>query len=164
MGDSLVSGAMFQLSGAGDLQVSRRLERWAFRAEDASPLWHSIIDYLQRIEQVQFDSEGKFSGGWPELAPSTIAAKGHDRILYLTGELQESLTGGNGHSVRVVEPQTMAFGTTVPYAGVHQHGSEDGHIPMRKPVELTEPQRKTVAKMLQHWIVTGEVQGVRAVA
>lgn len=164
----MAGAAFFELTANGDVQVARRLERFAARAEDASPLWHAITDYLQRIEQVQFQSEGKFSGGWYPLAPSTVAAKGHDRILYLTGRLWESLTGGNGDSIRVIEEDFMAFGTTVPYAGVHQHGTlrqgvGDGSIPQRRPVELSEGQRKSIAKRCQRWIVTGDVLAVGAV-
>lgn len=157
----MAGAAFFEMTASGDVQVARRLERFAHRAEDASPLWHAIIDWLQRQHEVQFRSEGKFSGGWPELADSTIRAKGHDQILYLTGRLWESLTGGNGDSIREVEEDWMAFGTTVPYAGIHQHGADN--IPMRKPTELTEGQRKSVAKRCQRWIVTGEVLAVGGV-
>lgn len=153
----MATTAFFELTASGDVQVSRRLERFAHRAEDASPLWREIMGYLERIEQVQFQSEGKFSGGWPELADSTIQAKGHDQILYLTGRLWESLTGGNGDSIREIGEDEMAFGTTTPYAVHHQFGSADGeHPPMRKPTELAEYQRKGIAKALQRWVQNGE--------
>jgi phage gpG-like protein len=151
--------AFFQLSIHGDVQVSRRLERFAHRAGDASPLWHNIIEYLERAEVRQFNSQGATgSGGWKPLASTTKEYKrlaGLDpRILHATLALRDSLTKGGGDAVRVVTDQSMGFGTTVPYARFHQLGEG---VPMRKPLELTEGQRKTIAKRIQRWIVTGDV-------
>lgn len=151
--------AYFSLSISGDVQVSRRLERFAERAESARPLWANIIRYLERLSEQQFSSQGKFSGGWWPLADSTVQRKGHDTILLDTGRLWDSLTGGNADSIREIGDDAMAFGTTVPYAGVHQTGG-DPHPTQRRPVELTEGHRRTVMKRLQRWIQSGEVMGL----
>lgn len=151
----------FDLSVDGDVQVSRRLERFAERADNATPLWFNIMQYLVGAEKRQFNSQGGTgSGGWAPLAQSTKdqkAAQGLDpRILHATLRLRNSLTSmGGGDAVRIVEDDFMAFGTTVPYAGFHQRGAG---VKQRRPVELTEGQRKTIAKRMQRWLVTGDVR------
>jgi phage gpG-like protein len=61
------------------------------------------------------------------------AAIGHTRILVWSETLMESVTteSGTQFSVRDVGKRRMTFGTTVPYAAVHQHGSTDGTTPAR---------------------------------
>lgn len=85
----------------------------------------------------QFVSEGK-SGNtpWAPLAPSTIARRsrggirgglafgsfaGNLDILRRTNRLYESFLGGPDH-IQTVTNQTLTWGTSVPYAPVHQTG------------------------------------------
>lgn len=85
----------------------------------------------------QFQSSGA-SGNtpWAALAPSTIARRssggirgslgltggfGNMDILRRTGRLYESFFGGTDH-VQKITNDTMTWGTSVPYAPIHQKG------------------------------------------
>jgi len=70
--------------------------------------------------QKNFKSQGKLIGGWRSLRPNTVAAKGHRRILFNTGELQKSFRYTIfGATVRVRSDSDIApfheFGTKGPY-------------------------------------------------
>lgn len=143
------------LSVHGDVQVSRRIVRFSEHAADARPAWRQIIRDLEGIEARQFASEGRYgSGGWEPLAESTLARKHGGRILVDTGALLRSLTERAAPgAIREIHPDWMQFGTGVPYAGFHQHGTK--RMPARKPVELPESDRRRVVKSLQRFLMTG---------
>lgn len=91
---------------------------------------HSQLPKLEKLHKLYFDAEQDPTGaGWPALAPSTIQRKGHDRILYESGRLRESLAGKSGDSLRdVIDEGAMsglAFGTTVPYSLFHDKATEN---------------------------------------
>jgi phage gpG-like protein len=167
----------FELELAGDRQVSREILRVSERAGDAAPVFRSIADYLRSVEKRQFDSHGLTgSGGWAPLATSTLLSKygvlhgTHLRhgqftrkalrasmaILVETGALRDSLTSaGDEHHREIVRSDELIFGTSVSYAKYHQHGTR--RMPRRRPLELSETQRKQVIRMLQRWIIKGEL-------
>jgi phage gpG-like protein len=136
----------------GDKQVERELLRIA-KAPDMRKIAPRLRDYLQSVERSQFDSEGRTgSGGWAPLKPRTVASKtarGLDpRILRATNRLRKSLTNKtSGDSVFEYDADSMLFGTRVPYAAFHQRGTR--RMPARKPVELSERNRRQVVKEIQ---------------
>lgn len=74
---------------------------------------------------------------WPKLAASTIARKGHDQPLVLTGALRESMTDHTSqHHIGDVSHRGLIFGTDLPYAGVHQDGAS--LIPQREFAGMDE--------------------------
>src|SRR5664279_3100456 len=83
-----------------------------------------------------------------------IQAKGQDpRILRATNTLFRSLTEPVfGQHVAKISPSEAFFGTSVPYARVHQTGAPKANIPKRQPVELTESQRKEWVKTIQSFL------------
>lgn len=140
----------------GDVQVSRKLLRWAGRVTDASPAFREIAQLLRRYERRQFTSQGAFaSGGWAPDAESTVrlkAAKGLDpRILHATGDLEQSLTGSSGGHVEVVAAHQLVFGTSVPYARFHQTGTS--RMPRRRPLEIRERDRAELVRIIQQHLV-----------
>lgn len=150
-----------ELDVFGDQQVNRELLRFADRVVDARPLWDHLILQLRLLEQEQFAMQGdRASGGWLDLADSTIArkaAKGRDdpsRILVDSDALLKSLTEpGADDAVHLSEPDMMIFGTTVPYARFHQLG--DG-VPQRRFLELTEHDRHDMfVQGAQRFLITG---------
>jgi phage gpG-like protein len=150
-----------ELDVFGDKQIDRELLRFAERAVDARPLWNHLIIQLRALEEEQFTSQGeRASGGWLELAESTIArkaAKGREdpsRILYDTGALMHSVTDADGdNAVRLSTPDYMIFGTTVPYGRFHQRGEG---VPRRRFLELTEHDRGDMFVRGAHrFLVTG---------
>jgi phage gpG-like protein len=154
----------FELSILGDTQVQRTFLRWQERVLDARPLWNQMRKDLNLIERVQFLTEGSHgSGGWAPLKPATIAgkkARGEEPwILRATEALFKSLTE-EGADGAVFEPERefMVFGTSIPYATFHMTGTRN--MPARKPVQLTEIERTELTKMVQRFIVSGEVKGL----
>lgn len=164
----------FSVALDGDVQLNRTLVGISDRATDWRPAWHAIADDLMDAEKRQFQSEGQFgSGGWQPLRPATKArriALGYAAgpILTMTGDLKRSLTvKGDSGQVLVIAPHQFAFGTTVDYAGYHQHGTAprarasstafgpQRPMPARRPLELPESVRKDIVKTAQRFWVTG---------
>lgn len=148
----------------GDTQIDRTLLRFGSRAMNAIPLWNSLYQDFLNIEQVQFLTEGSHgSGGWPQLAESTLLEKERRHqptwILRATEVLFKSLTqrGALGN-IRDIGPGWMRFGSDIPYGIYHQTGTVN--MPMRKPLEFTELERVAVVKKVQRFIIYGEVVGL----
>jgi phage gpG-like protein len=142
----------------GDAQLDRRLERMTGHTEDARPAFEAIRESFLAAERRQFSTQGGYaSGGWAPLSPRYAEWKARhypgQPILRRTDELFRSLT--EGPEINVIEPQFALFGSAVPYGEFHQHGT--ARMPMRKPVELPEALRRRWVKILQRWIITGEV-------
>jgi phage gpG-like protein len=160
-----------ELSLAGDTQLNRELLRFSDRVVHARPLFELMGDELLRIEREQFYTEGKYaSGGWAPLAEATISAKGDSSILFDTGDLMQSLTERGGDNILIAEDTWFLFGTSDPKAAFHQRGTGEleGHdqaaegakgMPRRRPLELTEHDRRMAVKAAQRFFLTNELQG-----
>lgn len=146
----------------GDVQLSRDLLRWANAAEDMSPAFEQISDDFRVIERKQFDSEGAYaSGGWAPLRPSTVKARhgaAHPILRSVGadgGRLRRSLTTkGARDNIRQITADTMVVGTRTPYAKYHQRGTAT--MARRRPVELTEADRKRWLKIIQAYLIARE--------
>lgn len=143
----------------GDHQVERTLLRAAGRTDDMSDGLSLVADHFLDSEERQFASQGGYaSGGWAPLAPSTLAGKrraGQDqRILHAEGDLRASLTRRGGDHLEEVTDSSLVFGTTDPKAKFHQFGTST--MPRRRPVELTEGDRREAVRILQRSIVEGD--------
>lgn len=147
----------------GDTQIDRTLEAIDDRADDLRPAFEHLRARFLRVEQRQFASQGRYSGGWPPLSPKYATWKARHypgkTILRRTDELFRSLT--EGPQIAVIEPGYMVLGSSVRYGEYHQAGS--GRLPRRRPVELSEAERREWVKVLQSFIRTGSVTGVRSV-
>lgn len=98
------------------------------------------------IPQLQIDHKGFFShkagpdgAGWKENAASTQAKKGHGIVLFVTGDLERSLSeSGASGAIRAVSDRGLLFGTSIDYSSVNQTGTKDGKISARPHVGLLE--------------------------
>jgi hypothetical protein len=86
----------------------------------------------QAAEKEQENVESQYDSGadalgraWTPLAPATIAAKGHDRILYERGDMR------NSFYTKRTGPLSVVFGNSSNLLPYHEYGTED--IP-RRPV------------------------------
>lgn len=152
----------------GDVQLQRDLLRFNERLTDLTPAWESLADEFLALEKAQFDSQGGFaSGGWAPDAPSTLAYKARHgldpRVMHATLALRESLTSrGAPGSVRRITPTSMEVGTDVrspegfPYAAAHQAPHAPGRK-RRRVIELRPVDRERWVKVVQRFVVTGEV-------
>lgn len=157
----MASAVKVEIVCFGDVQISRHLLRFGERAMRAKPLWRGIYEDLLMIEDVQFLTQGVHgSGGWPELSEVTLREKAYRRqepwILRATETMYRSLTRqGTNYSIRDIENTWMRFGSAVPYGKFHQTGTVN--MPVRKPIDLTETERKLIVKKVQWFILKGEV-------
>lgn len=145
----------------GDVQLSRELLRFRDRGQDMSPAFEEAAVLFLEFEDQQFARQGAVGGRgkWPALNPRYAAwkrRKGYDRrILHRTLRLRSSLTfAGHPDHVRRIRPDELFVGTSVPYAGAHQNPRK-GRLPRRRPVDLTERQRRQMVKVLQRFLVEG---------
>jgi phage gpG-like protein len=150
----------FTLEVLGETQIDRTFLRMRDNARTTEKLWNEMLKVLKLIEQVQFLTEGSHgSGGWAPLAESTLKAKARKRqqpwIERATQILYNSLTGEGEGSIAETADDWLRYGTDVSYAGFQQSGTSK--MPQRRLVQLTEIERKELTKMVQRFIMTGEV-------
>lgn len=149
----------FTFSFEGDAQISRTIMRPVEAIDDLRPVWEVLAGRFVAAETRQFATEGRYgSGGWAPLSPRYAAWKARHypgkTILRRTDDLVKSLTT-RPLGVEVIEPHYMILGTAVEYAKYHQHGTP--RMPRRRPVELPESERREWLKVLQRFLVTGDV-------
>ena len=151
---SLVS---LTFSVAGDVQLDRALSLASKNIKNIFGIAGPDIrdDFLQN-EQEQFRTEGGHgSGGWQDLSPAYAAEKAKHYpgapILVRTGALRSSLTRESDQNfIYRAQPLTLTLGTRVPYGVYHQKGGPD--LPVRKPIELIEAQKRRWMKLMQEAI------------
>lgn len=140
----------YYVEGLGE--VEHDLLGMGARALEPGPVLNLIGKALQEREREAFESGG--FGQWAPLAGSTISRKGHDRILYETGALMESLTGGEGESFEV-NGSELLFGTDIEYAGYLKAGTS--RMPARDPIpEVRDVDLLMFSKAIQTYIVGAE--------
>ena len=120
--------------------VEKALGNFQASLADQSPALARVADDFREMIARQFSSEGRTEGTpWPPLAPSTLRrrpGKAGGPILQSTGALLRSLTapGAAGH-VEQLEAQSLAIGTSLPYALFHQTGTR--RMPARPIIVLS---------------------------
>lgn len=143
----------FRIEIFGEVQLLRTLSRFGEGVQDYTPVFHSIVERLQQGAQEQFDTQGQ--GAWAPLSPKYAKWKAQNYpgkpILQRTGDLLMSLTSETGHSINVVHPLEMRWGTDLLYARFHQLGTR--RMPQRRIIELSEEQRRDVMKEVQKYLV-----------
>lgn len=112
-------------------------------------VYDAVIIVLQDAHEYYFTQEiDPWGVGWTELAQSTIDRKGHDRILYESGNLMDSLSEPNAENAIRIETKSVGsleilFGTAVEYAQYHQY---DSGIPIRQHVGMDETLADIIAE------------------
>lgn len=142
----------------GDVQLNRTIDRMHEAIDDFSPAFEAMAHRFRYVEVRQFNSEGRYaSGGWSPLSPPYARWKlrqvGKKPILEFSGMLRRSLTK-RPFGVEYIGPHLALFGSDVEYGAYHQRGS--GNLPRRRPIELTEDERKRWIRIAQRFIVTGK--------
>jgi hypothetical protein len=154
---------LFEVSG--DRQLDRDILRVGDRARDMSPAFERVADPWIEETAVQFATEGRHaSGGWKPLKDSTVAAKRREHlrpeILRAHDRLMRSLTSPtqtDPNMILKIRPGELDYGSKLPYAGAHQNPKPGNPLPRRRPVEFTEKTRRDTIKILQRYLITGEV-------
>lgn len=158
----------FNLVDFGSMRhVAGRLDTLAENARHTEWVMKLIYYDMMRAEEALFDSQGRRGGGsWKRLKPLTIKKKGSNRILETADAkenyssigndaLKKSLTRENApFQVKLVDNTTILFGTSRPWASVHQTGSRRG-VPPRPFLRFTKNDLNRWSRMMQAHLVKG---------
>jgi len=109
------------------------------RARDLRPIWPGVGDDVRHAMVRQFATEGAYLGKpWKPTSPGYVQWKvrhGLDpQLLVATGRLLRSLTS-RPMGVERYNAHSATFGSDVPYARFHQHGTR--YMPARPPIPTT---------------------------
>ncbi|MFZ9311565.1 MAG: phage virion morphogenesis protein [Arenimonas sp.] len=141
----------------GEAQFDRALSRFGDGVSDLRPAWSGVAGVLRQHMTRQFASEGSHgqAGGWKPLSKRYAKWKAKKfpgrPILEATGKMKRSLTGVTGDTVLVMQPLIFGIGTKRKYASYHQRGG--GRLPQRKIIDLTEADKRDVARAIQRALV-----------
>lgn len=150
----------------GHKQVARNIMRVSYRGQNLRPVFIVMSKYFYAMEKALFESEGA-SGGerWPDLAASTVRRRGTSHpILRVEDVLLKSLTRPNARfSMRQIKGDSMKLGTTDPKAVHHYFGAPRANVPKRRPIVFREVDKVQWVKLMQNFIITGNVPAVPGV-
>lgn len=152
------------ISVDGEDQYKRAFSRLDAVFDDLRPIWPDVRAAFWKIESDQFESEGQkgASGKWAELSArykrQKIRRYGADKkILEASGALKASLTSDGPGSYYADSPNEMAVGSTIPYGIYHQRGGKN--LPKRKPIDLSNEQKKYLDKTIQRSLISALRKG-----
>ena len=132
--------------------LNKRLEGLVKRAGNLTPFFDDAAAYMVNVVQHRIYRSKKGPDGqrWAPLAQSTIDIKGHDTILYETGEL--------GRSIHVDSQDRSGFiiASDAPYAYFMQNGIKrtggmisGKRVPARPFMGISERNVKVISRMLK---------------
>jgi phage virion morphogenesis protein len=144
--------------------LSKRLEGLVKRAGNLTPFFDDASAYMVNVIQHRIYRSKKSPDGadWAPLADSTVDIKGHDTILYETGNL--------GRSIHVDAQDRSGFiiASDAPYAYYMQNGVKrtggmikGKRVPARPFMGISERNVKVISKMLKDH-VAGRAGGAPA--
>lgn len=138
----------------GDEELNQLLDEMKFRLQNFMPAFHQIQESFFHMQEVQFETEGAFTGGWQPLSEAYAVWKNRHvpgaKILELSGALRKSLTERTKDSVTAITPRIAKFGTQIPYAQVHQQGKG---IPRREIIVVPEEQKKAWMLIVANYLM-----------
>jgi len=137
-----------------DEELQRLLTSLRKKGQDFTPVTAEISNYLYNESDEAFDEERSVDGvPWQRLAPETIKAKGHDRILWDQGTMRNSLAPEHDRNKAIVGVNAHSDDDYA-YPAVHQFGNRpflpfdaDNHL-----YSETEDEILTIVKeFLKDW-------------
>jgi phage gpG-like protein len=165
----MAGGLEIELDVFGTRVVRRRMLRFADAAEDMRPAWDDVAAILEGATRRNFQTRGVSGGSrWRDLNEDYAEATGRrpgERILRLSDRLYDSLTNPQ-HAEHVFEsePDSMRWGSRVPYGKFHQSLRPRRKIPYRPPVRLSENAKRGVTRAIQRRIVAAGERSPAGVA
>lgn len=147
---------------AGEKQIARRFENFTANLDDLVPAFKEILKSFYAGEKKQFETEGGWgSGGWLPLSPSYAARKDPSlKVLEESGKLGRALSGevpaNTQGNIEIIESNQLIMGTDIDFAIYHQRGTRN--MPMRKPIEIPEAERKKWTSIIHKHIWKGGVR------
>lgn len=123
---------------------------------DLRPIWPLFLAEARKLTGLQFSTRGRrgHHGRWQNLDPKYAAAKAKKfpgkQIMIRSGDMFGSLVARTQHSiVDMSQPLSMEYGTRIPYATYHQHGSLISNLPKRRVLDFTDRDQLIFAKIVQ---------------
>lgn len=120
--------------------------------------------YMLRSVDKNFRQEGR-PNKWPKLSPLTLSMRRNTKsksvkILQDTGRLKQSITTNS--AMRLKNKGTLAIGTSVPYARIHQQGGTQRlfntnkmvKIPKRPYLLFQNEDKKAINKIFSNYVMT----------
>lgn len=159
----------FELVDLGSVhKVAGEIKKLGNNARHNSEVLHLILLDMMKVEEAVFRSQGRRGGGsWKRLKDSTKEKKGMSKILYTAGAnpnyssygddtLVKSLTEEDApFQISDTSNNTVLFGTSRPWAAVHQSGSEKRSIPARPFLRFTNYDMARWSRMLEAHLLRG---------
>jgi len=150
---------MFEMEMFGARQASEHLLKGAAKSLNMRPTLWEIREDMFRVIRMTFQSQGRrYGGSWKELTPSWAERKavigGDPRILYFRRRLEPSWTRrGNPNMRSRVTRDKIELNSILPYAEVHQFGSEDGFTPPRPYIDFRPRDRQRWRDMVGRAVI-----------
>lgn len=160
----------FFITDSGDLgRITKRFRNMSEEAQHTKPVMRLISLDMMEVEKAVFNSKGRRGGGsWKKLKLDTVKKKGTAEILKTDGSnpnysslgpnntLFKSLTEENAlYQISDVGDDHVEFGTSRPYANVHQDGHWMRGIPARPFLRFTANDTTRWANMIESHLMRG---------
>lgn len=142
--------SMFQINSPDLQHLVSYLENVKKNADEGPGLDTMKLIGEEGMKDVEERFDTKGFGTWVPLSPLTIAKKGHNQILFDTGNMKKSIGIGEIkiNYVSVVVPHAgKDFREDIP--GIHQLGTDK--IPQRKIVEITDQLIERLDPIVEEW-------------
>ena len=120
--------------GIDSEKFNKALQKYVERTEDLRiPFYFIARDFLRSRTGI---FQRKSKGAYPDLSENYKPIKEEKwgriyPILYASGRLAKSLTSFGGENITEIGKKSLVLGTSVPYSGNLQFGSEKDNIPPR---------------------------------
>ena len=140
----------------GERQVSREILGVGQRATNAAPAFASIADDITDWTEEQFTTEGGRSGGWAQLAPSTVKSRGSAHpILRVHGDLMREMTNRASWIITDDFAHFQPEDEQARIGGFHQSGTVK--MPQRRIFDFSLAERAEIVRKIQFWVVKGRL-------
>lgn len=152
-------GIKFNVKSAFALQLRKYFQEYKDRLVKLKTFNEAVLEYFYLIEERIFNSQGSFEGRrvWKDNNQKYLQWKyrltGQTQVMVLTGRLFKSLTERGSENIGWASDKSVGFGTTVPYASIHQYGEEG--LPERKVYSLSQKDFERIGDALKAY-ATGE--------
>lgn len=140
----------------GAKRAATHLSQMGKRSRDVRDASYKIRTIFRKAEEARFASSGR--GTWRALKTATRERKARagldPRTLRASNALYRSLTAPRARDqVDERRPDSLRFGTSVPYAGFHDAGRG---VPKRQLIDLSPSERDDVERALEEYITRGD--------
>ena len=117
--------------------------------------WTLVGSVLNSFLNKSGPNANGLSGKWPDLNEKYFESKikkfGTMPTLVASGRLFDSLVNASNDGVNIMEPKRLRWGTSIPYAAVHNFGGGN-NIPRRSFLGISEDQKKVFKSLITEYV------------